>query len=75
MDLKKFYIEHALYPAMALLQKNRVMEYTKELQLSERQDPAQLAAEQRQRLTQLLVRELGLREEDVIWTQSHQSSE
>ena len=31
--------------------------------------------EQRQRLTQLLVRELGVREEDVIWTQSHQSSE
>lgn len=32
-------------------------------------------SEQRQRLTQLLARELGLREEDVIWTQSHQSSE
>ena len=54
MDLKKFYIEHALYPAMALLQKNRVMEYTKELQRSERQDPELLAAEQRQRLTDLL---------------------
>ena len=26
MDLKKLYIEHALYPAMALLQNNRVME-------------------------------------------------
>ena len=54
MDLKKFYIERALYPAMALLQKNRVMEYTRALQLTERQDPAQLAAEQRQRLTELL---------------------
>lgn len=54
MDLKKFYIEHALYPAMALLQKNRVIDYTKELQLSEHQDPAQLAADQRQRLTDLL---------------------
>ena len=54
MDLKKFYIEHALYPAMALLQKNRVMEYTKALQQSEAMDPEQLAAEQRQRLTDLL---------------------
>ena len=54
MDLKKFYIERALYPAMALLQKNRVMEYTKALQASERQDPDQLAANQRQQLTELL---------------------
>ena len=54
MDLKKFYIERALYPAMALLQKNRVMEYTKALQASERLDSDQLAANQRQRLTELL---------------------
>ena len=54
MDLKKFYIEHALYPAMALLQKNRVMEYTKALQASETMDPAQMAAQQHQLLTELL---------------------
>lgn len=54
MDLKKLYIEHALYPAMALLQHNRVIEYTKELQASERLDPVQRAADLRQRLTDLL---------------------
>lgn len=30
---------------------------------------------QRQELTEALVRELGVMEEDVVWTQSHQSSE
>ena len=54
MDLKKFYIEHALYPAMSLLQHNRVPEYTKELQDSEYLDPDQRAAELRQRLSELL---------------------
>lgn len=54
MDLKKFYIERALYPAMALLQKNRVMDYTKELQASENLDAGQQVANQRQRLTDLL---------------------
>ena len=54
MDLKKLYIEHDLYPAMALLQNNRVMEYTKNLQASEHLDPVQRAADLRQRLSELL---------------------
>ena len=54
VDLKKFYIERALYPTMSLLQHNRVTEYTKALQASETMDPAQRAAELRQRLSELL---------------------
>lgn len=54
MDLKKLYIEHAVYPAMTLLQHNRVTAYTRELLATETQDPAQMAAAQRQRLSELL---------------------
>ena len=54
MDLKKLYIERALYPAMALLQHNQVPEYTKELQESETLDPAQRAVVLRQRMSDLL---------------------
>lgn len=54
MDFKKLYIEHAVYPAMTLLQHNRVTAYTKALQATETQDPAQRTAVQRQRLSELL---------------------
>lgn len=54
MDLKKLYIEKAVYPAMTLLQHNRVMEYTRSLLASECMDPEQRAAELRQRLSELL---------------------
>lgn len=54
MDLKKLYIEHAVYPAMTLLQHSRVTAYTKALQATETQSPAQRAAAQRQRLSELL---------------------
>ena len=35
MDLKKLYIEKAVYPAMTLLQHNRVTAYTRALQETE----------------------------------------
>lgn len=54
MDLKKLYIEQAVYPAMALLQRNRVPEYTRALQESEQMDPAQRMTELSQRLSELL---------------------
>jgi len=54
MDLKKLYIEHAVYPAMALLQHNRVAERTKELLASEHMDPQQRAVVTRQRVSELL---------------------
>ena len=54
MDLKKLYIERAVYPAMSLLQRNRVTEYTRALQASERLDPEQRKADLRQRLSELL---------------------
>lgn len=54
MDLKKLYIERAVYPAMSLLQHNRVTEYTRALLASERLDPEQRAADLRQRLSELL---------------------
>jgi len=54
MDLKKLYIERALYPAMALLQRNRVPEFTQQLLQTETMDPAQRAADLRQRLSDLL---------------------
>ena len=54
MDLKKLYIEHAVYPAMALLQNNRVTEYTRELLASETLPADQRAANLRQRLSELL---------------------
>ena len=54
MDLKKLYIEKAVYPAMTLLQHNRVTEYTRSLIATEAMDPVQRAAELRQRLSELL---------------------
>ncbi len=54
MDLKKLYIERAVYPAMTLLQHNRVTEYTKRLQDAERMDPVQRAADLRQQISELL---------------------
>lgn len=54
MDLKKMYIEHALYPAMSLLQGSRVTEFTRQLQETERLDPVQRAADLNQRLSELL---------------------
>jgi len=54
MDLKKLYIEKAIYPAMSLLQHNRVMDYTKKLLDSECMPPEQRAVELRQRLSELL---------------------
>ena len=54
MDLKKLYIERAVYPAMSLLQHNRVTAYTKELQASETMEPDQRAVNLRQRLSELL---------------------
>ena len=54
MDLKKLYIEHALYPAMTLLQHNRVVARTKELVESERMDPQQRAVLTRQSVSELL---------------------
>lgn len=54
MDLKKLYIEKAVYPAMTLLQHNRVTAYTKSLLASETLDPAQRAADLRARLSELL---------------------
>ncbi len=56
MDFKKLYIEHAVYPAMTLLQHSRVTAHTKALLATEAQDPVQRAAVQRQRLTELLFR-------------------
>ena len=55
MDLKKLYIEYALYPAMSLLQHNRVTAYTRELMASESMAPDQRAALLRQRLSELLA--------------------
>jgi len=54
MDLKKFYIERAVYPAMAILQNNRVTAFTKALQASETLDMAQRKLDLRQRLSELL---------------------
>ena len=55
MDLKKLYIEYALYPAMSLLQHNRVTAYPRELMASESMAPDQRAAALRQRLSELLA--------------------
>lgn len=55
MDLKKLYIEKAVYPAMTLLHKNRVAAYTKQLQSSETTDPDTAAALLRQQLSELLL--------------------
>jgi len=54
MDLKKLYIEHAVYPAMALLKHNQVVARTKELLLSEVQDSDQRDSAVRQRVSELL---------------------
>ena len=54
MDFKKLYIEKAVYPAMTLLQHNRVTAYTKNLLATETMDPAQRAAYLRTRLSELL---------------------
>ena len=54
MDFKKLYIERAMYPAMSLLQKNRVMEYTRLLQDSERLDAESRSQALHQRVTELL---------------------
>ena len=54
MDLKKLYIERALYPAMALLQRNRVPEFTRELLETETLKNDKRAAFLRQRLSELL---------------------
>ena len=54
MDLKKLYIEKAVYPAMTLLQQNRVTAYTKEYLLSQNMEPIERSAVLRQRLAELL---------------------
>ena len=54
MDLKKLYIEKAVYPAMTLLQHNRVTAYTRALQETELLDPEQRATDLRLRLSELL---------------------
>lgn len=54
MDLKKIYIERALYPAMELLGSNHVKHYTKLLVQSETMDMEERRSHLRQRLTELL---------------------
>ena len=54
MDLKKLYIERAVYPAMALLQHNQVAARTKALLESETMDPAVRDAAAWQRVSELL---------------------
>ena len=54
MDLRKFYIENAVYPAMTLLQQNRVTAYTKNFQQSQYLSAEQQASDLRQKLTDLL---------------------
>lgn len=54
MDLKKLYIERAVYPAMTLLQHNRVNAYKRQLLESEFISPEQRAADLRQRVSELL---------------------
>lgn len=54
MDLKKLYIEHAVYPAMTLLQHNRVTTYTRQLLEAESMAPDQRAAALRQQVSELL---------------------
>lgn len=54
MDLKKLYIERAVYPAMTLLQHNRVTAYTRQLLETESMDPDQRAASLRQQVSELL---------------------
>ena len=54
MNLKKLYIERAVYPAMNLLQHSRVTEYTKALQQTEQLDSLQRAAILRQKVSDLL---------------------
>ena len=54
MDLKKLYIERAVYPAMTLLQHNRVTAYTRQLQDTASMDPDQRAASLRQQVSELL---------------------
>lgn len=54
MDLKKLWIEGAVYPAMALLQHNQVAANTRALQLMETLSADERAARTRQRLSELL---------------------
>lgn len=54
MDLKKYYIEKAVYPSMSLLRRNHVASYTKELTASEFLDIHQRSSILRQRLSDLL---------------------
>ena len=54
MNLKKLYIEKALYPAMNLLQNSRVTTYTRELKSTEFMSEQQRALRLRQQLTELL---------------------
>lgn len=55
MDLKKLYIEKAVYPAMSLLQKNPVSAFTKELQASEMIPRESRDVLLRQQLSELLL--------------------
>lgn len=55
MDLKKLYIENAVYPAMSLLQKNPVSAFTKELQASEKLPQESRDGSLRQQLSELLL--------------------
>lgn len=54
MDLKKLYIERALYPAMELLGNNRVKAYTRELIRSEGCSMEERRGSLRQKLTELM---------------------
>lgn len=54
MDLKKLYIERALYPAMELLGRSRVKSRTQQLIAAEGMSPEDRRRELRQRLTELL---------------------
>lgn len=55
MDLKKLYIENAVYPAMSLLHKNPVAAYTKDLQASEMIPRENRDVALRQQLSELLL--------------------
>lgn len=55
MDLKKLYIEKAVYPAMTLLQKNHVAAYTRELLATETMTAEDRAILLRQQMSELLL--------------------
>lgn len=55
MNTQKFFIEHALYPAMERLKGNRIRSYFQELQESARLSPQALRDLQKERLCKLLT--------------------